>query len=161
MHTTQADILFRPARGEAPVNRFDARVYSVPMSLSTITRGSGGTFVRARGQVKGVPYPDPKSIVKRAEKNVGRRGKDCFDDLWMVDLLHAHAITASGILNKQDAQGPLGAFLRRGLYDREDPEGVIDASSQRSMRYTAASGAMILEHLVDLYDKVHVPRRPV
>jgi hypothetical protein len=150
-------MLFRPTRPvRANVN--DARVYTVPDTLHTITRTTGGSFVRARGQVRGTPYPEARSIVKRAERNSGR-GEDRFDDLWMVDLIHAHSITAAHILNKQETQGPLGAFLRRGLYDREEQEGVVDMSAQRSIRYSAAMGARILEHLVDVYDKVRAQLR--
>jgi len=99
--------------------------------------------------------------VDRAEKNAqivipkDKKGRsDTMADLWMVDLVHAHSITAANILNRiEGANGPLEELLRRGLFDKDGDE-YGDTQLKRSYRFAGAVGAQLLDHMIGLDNRV-------
>ena len=141
----------------------EGTVYIVPQLFNaTITRPVTGTFSRPRVRHSVLDtYPSIASIVDRAEKNAqivipkDKKGRsDTMADLWMVDLVHAHAITAANILNRvEGANGPLEELIRRGLFDKDGDE-YGDNQLKRSYRFAGAIGAQLLDHMIGLDNRV-------
>jgi len=140
-------------------------VYIVPkLWNTTITRAVTGTFKhpRVRNTVLD-PYPSIASIVTRAEKNTqtvvprDKKGKpDTMEDLWMVDLIHAHSITAANILNRiGGSDGPLEELMKRGIFDKDGDE-YGDQALKRAYRFAGAIGVQLLDHVVGSRDLVSV-----
>jgi len=106
-------------------------------------------------------YPSVGEIVKRARLYDGDNPGETFNNLYLGDTIWASTISAEFSLNdgRRKVVKPLVELLKRGIFDQESREPRSDIE-ERAMRYSVVCDNHLLNYVVELHQKVGLPRDP-